>query len=56
MDTSKEYIKMCDCPECKGKGGEPIYSLTPFRDGNWGICKTCDGLKTQQSQPVTVEE
>ena len=32
MDTSEEYIKMCDCPEIQL--GE-IFMVQPYRDGNF---------------------
>ena len=35
MDTSKQYIKMCDCPEIQ-EGHEYAY-------GDWGLIKQNDG-------------
>jgi hypothetical protein len=34
MDISKEYIKMCDCPEIQGFRKE----IEDFKDGDWLRC------------------
>lgn len=46
MDTSKEYAKMCDCPEIQGERGEP--EITDFCVVNvYAECDYPDGENAQ---------